>query len=68
MWKSAILPEVVSFRKILWVVLYEAEDLPNMKTNIVMPNELAQSICSRDETGQEKYEEYVRERISTDKS
>lgn len=38
---------------------YDGDDLPNMMTNISMPDNVAKDICSRDEIGQGKHEEFI---------
>lgn len=42
----------------------ECEDLTNIITNVVMPNQVQKDVCNQDETGQLKYITFVKERIN----
>ena len=45
---------------------YDGEDLINIITMVVMPDPILRDICSRDDIGQQHYEQFVRERIASD--
>ncbi|KAL5007723.1 hypothetical protein ScPMuIL_016529 [Solemya velum] len=42
----------------------ECEDLINIITKVVMPNQVQKDVCSRDEIGQVKYVKFLEERIN----
>jgi len=44
---------------------YEGEDLPNIITMVVMPAEVQNDVCNQEDIGQQKYANFVEERINT---
>jgi len=44
---------------------YEEEDLTNIITRVVMPAEVQKDVCNQDDIGQQKYRQFVEERIDT---
>ena len=44
---------------------YEGEDLPNIITMVVMPAEAQKDVCNQEDIGQQKYANFVEERINT---
>ena len=44
---------------------HESEDLMNIITKVVMPTQVQEDVCNRDEIGQQKYVKFVEERINT---
>jgi len=44
---------------------YEGEDLPNIITKVVMPAEVQKDVCNQEDIGQQKYANFVEERINT---
>jgi len=44
---------------------YEGEDLPNIITMVVMPADVQKDVCNQEDIGQQKYANFVEERINT---